>query len=146
MTTNDIPISVCGDGSYCCGVNNTNCCLGNQGFWVSNDKVYPYGSSPFTSSFVSSSTATSGPSPTSVSNSTCVKDDTGAKKVALGVGLALGIPILILLASILFLITRRRPRGVKYHAAGHGEPAGMANVVPKGVVAELPQRSSELES
>jgi hypothetical protein len=60
--TSDVSLTLCSDGSYCCGALNNDCCLSKQGFWVDNFQVYPYVKSPFTTStsnqpMVSQSTA-----------------------------------------------------------------------------------------
>jgi len=139
MATIDVMITLCGDGSYCCGQNNTACCQGDQGVWISAGKVYPYTSYPFTSSTTStssassstsSSTATSNPSPAQLTNSSCHGDCGDTKKIALGVGLGVGIPVLILMASVLFLLFSRNIRAAKNNATD-GQTVVGHNVFPK---------------
>jgi hypothetical protein len=145
LTTADVIITVCGDGSYCCGQNNETCCQEGGGFWVSDNTVYPYSSSPFTSSSTSSSTATGNPLPT-CKNSTCITGGSNAKNIALGVGLGIGIPILILMASILFLVARRNQNTIRNHAA-NGVPG--SDVDQRRLLVELPlsaMQRSELEA
>jgi hypothetical protein len=128
--TSDINVSVCVDGSYCCGNNNTACCDRQQGYWLINGKVFAYKDAPFLGSAASSSSVSASPSATSSSGSaatssassttgsgstaganikaaTSSKDS--AKTVGLGVGLGLGIP-LIMLAGVTFWILSSRRR------------------------------------
>jgi hypothetical protein len=116
MTQNDILITLCGDGSYCCGYNNTACCATGGGYWVSNGKVYPYSSSTFTSATNPPTQSTASMIPTSslnVSNSNDPNVSRGnnsniSSKVALGVGLGIGIPIILLLIAVVLLRRRNR--------------------------------------
>jgi hypothetical protein len=58
----DAQLTVCGDGSYCCGPNNSTCCNANEGVWIVNGQVVdvePISStSSSTSSTILSTTAT----------------------------------------------------------------------------------------
>ena len=46
MTQSDVVITPCGDGSYCCGQNNTSCCNNEEGYWIINSEVYAYNQKP----------------------------------------------------------------------------------------------------
>src|ERR1700722_13930518 len=125
MTQGAVLITLCRDGSYCCGYNNTACCATGGGYWVSNGKVYPYNSPPLTSATnpATQSTAsvipTSSPNVSSGSNPNFSKSNNSnsSSKVALGVGLGIGIPIiLLLLAGVLIL--RQRGRIITPDATG----------------------------
>jgi hypothetical protein len=150
-SSTDLIITVCGDGSYCCGEDNVDCCDHGAGFWVSNHKVYPYTSSPFTSLLASSSTTMSSSLPTSAMNSTCDTDGSRTNNVALGVGLAVGIPMLMLLASIFLPMAKRNSSAVKYYAADahHGSVNEVFRKTPLAGLAELPHftlHRSELDA
>jgi hypothetical protein len=112
MTQTDIIITLCGDGSYCCGQANSTCCAIDQGFWIDQGKVFGYTSSPFTSASAANAPTSGCAAPTSTALGDILScgghGDT--KKVAMGVSLGIGIPILILLASILFLLASRNRR------------------------------------
>jgi Mid2 like cell wall stress sensor len=106
MTQTDIPITLCGDGSYCCEFGNTACCNNFQGFWISKGVVYPYISSPFTAASISqstTSTAPATPTPTATNDS----NSDNSRKLALGIGLGIGIPILILLSAVVIILLQR---------------------------------------
>ena len=147
MTTSDVRMTLCGDGSYCCGESNSSCCQVGGGFWVSDNTVYPYTSSPFTSSSASSSSATGNRLPT-CTNSTCLTDDSKAKTIALGVGIGIGVPTLILMASILFQVVRRNKNTIRNHAVS-GDLRNRDEVSQKSMLVELPLSilpRSELEA
>jgi hypothetical protein len=113
LTTDDINITLCPDGSYCCGFNNTACCSQFSGYWIKDGKVYQYGQNPYTASsstgsFISSftnSTTTPSPSPTSKSNGS----SGNAVNVGLDVGLGAGLPIIII-GSIIAVVLYRKWR------------------------------------
>lgn len=47
MAAGDARMTVCIDGSYCCGYLNNECCSQNLGFWVDNYQVFPHDQNPF---------------------------------------------------------------------------------------------------
>jgi hypothetical protein len=60
LSTTTTPLTVCPDGSYCCGAQNLDCCNQNQGYWVQDLVVYPHSQNPFsTTTSARSSAATS---------------------------------------------------------------------------------------
>ena len=155
-STTDVQMTLCADGSYCCGRNNTNCCTAQTGYWIKGTKVFDYADYPFTSSGSSSSStsASSGSGPTGSGNSSnpapaAPASNSNTSKIAIGVGVGLGIPILLLLAGVIFLLTRRRrEQQTNYYQSGemqnfatdkHAKHAQHAHEVDNGgVVAELP--------
>lgn len=110
MTQSDIGITTCGDGSYCCGFNNTNCCNSLQGFWISMGQVYPYTASPFTAVSTSASQPTTSTTTSPLSTATNSSNSKNSTKLALGVGLGIGIPIVILLLITVALLLKQRNR------------------------------------
>lgn len=125
MTQNDVLITLCGDGSYCCDYNNTACCATGGGYWVSNGKVYPYNSPPFASATNPATQSTASMTPASSPNVSNGNDSSVSKsnnsnssnKVALGVGLGIGIPIVLLLLTLV-LVLRQRNRIITPDATG----------------------------
>lgn len=110
-STQDVNLSLCDNGSWCRGFNETGrqCCQQGQGFFIASGEATRINPNATTSSpsvdptFVTSS-PTTGPSPSRSSMST------GAKS-GIGVGVGLGVVAIIAVVGILAL--RRRRRGKK---------------------------------
>jgi hypothetical protein len=121
-------VTMCSDGSYCCGVSQTDCCVNGQGLAIidyGQTATIPASSAALTTYYAgvhvstrpisrkttgssssaaspTSSTTNSQSSPTSISSGL-----TDSAKIGLGVGLGVGIPILLLLVFIAWLLIRR---------------------------------------
>jgi hypothetical protein len=113
MTKVDIPITTCGDGSYCCGPNNTRCCNEKIGYWVTNGLVRPTDkrskiSSPDELLLFEDSDDKNTANITAASDKS-EKPDVSKLilDVGLGVGLGIGLPILLVLAVVVWLVIRR---------------------------------------
>jgi hypothetical protein len=65
----DVALTLCEDGSYCCGNLNYQCCLQNQGNWIKDLVVYPHDQNPFSTATPSSSSSTTSTSATQSSTS-----------------------------------------------------------------------------
>ena len=102
---NDIIITPCNDGSYCCGYNNTACCLAGQGVFINGE--IQSGNTPIPTStltitdFVTSlaTTITSVNSAAETSTPTTSPSHSGfptSAKIGIGVGIPLAIAIVIL--------------------------------------------------
>src|ERR1700761_9470149 len=111
MTADDTVITVCPDGSYCCGFNNTACCLQQAGYWIKGGKVYSYDQYPFSSSSsntVSDSTSTPIDNPITTQSSNPTVPHKNVAGIGLGVGLGVGIPVLLLISVTSCLLIRRK--------------------------------------
>ncbi|KAH8672588.1 hypothetical protein BGZ60DRAFT_563013 [Tricladium varicosporioides] len=66
--TDDVAITICPDGSYCCGNKNTACCDAMEGYWVEDDGTVTNGTSvtPKVSPTSSVKPQTTTPSPSTV--------------------------------------------------------------------------------
>ena|ERR1700760_4800173 len=122
MTADDTAITICPDSSYCCGFNNTACCIQQSGYWIKDGKVFPYNQNPFStssptspsSSPIGTATATRAASQTSKS----AQSNKHATSIGLGVGLGVGIPVLLAISLVSCFCLRRRSRST---AAPAGE-------------------------
>jgi hypothetical protein len=120
---NDIIITTCNDGSYCCGYNNTACCLAGQGVFI-NGQIQS-GNTPIpistliTTGFVTSLTTTittvtsaaETSTPTTSPLSSPSPNHSGfptSAKIGIGVGVPVAIAIVIL--GWLYLRERRQRR------------------------------------
>jgi hypothetical protein len=115
-TTDDVNITLCPDGSYCCGFNSTACCSQYSGYWIKDGKVYQHDQNPYTASSstgsFTSSTTTPSLSPTSKSNGS----GGNATNVGLDVGLGAGLPIIII-GSIIAVVLHRKWRSKRTQAS-----------------------------
>jgi hypothetical protein len=156
LTLVDVVITMCADGSYCCGFNATNCCEKKAGYWITNGKV----------------TGHNGSAPQPFLLEDAVESDLGARqsqstlKLALGLGLGLGLVFVGLLAANLwFLLHRRRspaeeirqpptteerrssgnPKGIHQETYLKGVETDILHVELEQPIAELYQPTPELE-
>jgi len=157
LTQSDVIVTTCGDGSYCCGLNNSTCCSSGSGYWIVDGKVYTHDSKPASSSatfssLITSSTSTSSTSinpTTSTSSSPNINTSTPFptsapkkfNKAALGAGIGAGIPLLILVAVLVALLVRRRrrdsipasyPNHIDTPIAGVYEKSAESKIAPLG--------------
>jgi hypothetical protein len=157
LTQIDAIITLCGDGSYCCGSMNgqanSTCCSIGQRFWIDQGKVYPYTLSSFTNAPPATTAASNCPStvPTTASSQSqgqaCSPVGSSSdSKLVLGVGLAvglgIGIPFLILLVFV--LVSRKKQPVVNSHTFGNGAVYPAA-VYPK-VAEPYPPEQPEVRS
>ncbi|KAF2429283.1 hypothetical protein EJ08DRAFT_735054 [Tothia fuscella] len=149
--TADIPLTMCSDGSICCGMRNTNCCANKEGYWLVKGQVYAYNSKPGTqtnTAAAASSSTTGSSRGTSTSDSTESKTTPSASfsgtvlsttpiisassadpnkpvdlasKIGLGVGLGVGITLILLVGVCLLLLLKRRRATVSTSGGGHDE-------------------------
>ncbi|KAF2667654.1 hypothetical protein BT63DRAFT_480588 [Microthyrium microscopicum] len=105
MSTNDIAITVCGDGSMCCGFNATSCCISGGGFWLRNNTVYAHDHNP-----ASRRSTTSMPTASAAAAARMPQEsdfDNTPLIVGLGVGIGIGVPLLIVFTALLVCTARR---------------------------------------
>jgi hypothetical protein len=102
MTRSDVMTTMCPDGSYCCGFNNTKCCEKQAGYWVRNKRVFNYSGFPESESSESSTYIMDTPPGGSGMSQKL--------KISLAIGLSLGLVILLLLCSNLYFFIGRRRR------------------------------------
>ncbi|KAF2673290.1 hypothetical protein BT63DRAFT_421454 [Microthyrium microscopicum] len=110
LSTTDTLVTLCTDGSYCCGYNTTSCCDNQQGYWVKDGTVYPYSQSPYVGAVPSNAANCSADSSSTSSapNAPSCASTPENKTTAIGVGVGLGVPLLIALASIAILLRKKR--------------------------------------
>ena len=107
---NNVEVTKCDNGSFCCGVgtNGSACCAQKRGVWMVDGKetnVNP----TITSSATTSPSATSAAPATETSQSVAVSRHSNAGAIAGGV--VGGVVALILLLGLLYWIKRRRHSG-----------------------------------
>jgi hypothetical protein len=91
------PLTQCADGSFCCGSENTTCCLASQGYYLDQSgKILAVPSATITA--YTTATATSVVSTTNTSN----------KGAVIGLASALGVVSFVSLIALLFAIWRFR--------------------------------------
>src|SRR5271170_2689826 len=96
---NDIIITPCNGGSYCCGYNNTACCLAGQGVFI-NGQIQsgntPISTSTLTITTVTSAAETSAPTTSPLSSpSPSHSGFPTSAKIGIGVGIGVGVPVAI---------------------------------------------------
>ena len=114
---NDIIITPCNDGSYCCGYNNTACCLAGQGVFI-NGQIQsgntPISTSTLTITSLAITTVTSAAetsAPTTSPLSSPSPSHSGfptSAKIGIGVGIGVGVPVAIAFAILGWLYLRER--------------------------------------
>jgi hypothetical protein len=99
------PLTQCSDGSFCCGGENTTCCLASQGYYLDQSgKILAAPSAP-TKTLYTTVTATSAASTMNTSN----------KGAVIGLASALGVVSFVGLIALLFAIWRfRRSKSNSY--------------------------------
>jgi hypothetical protein len=99
------PLTLCSDGSFCCGGENTTCCLASQGYYLDQSgKILAAPSAP-TKTLYTTVTATSAASTMNTSN----------KGAVIGLASALGVVSFVGLIALLFAIWRfRRSKSNSY--------------------------------
>jgi hypothetical protein len=108
-------ITICADGSLCCGFRNKNCCELGIGVWLVDGKVYEHDVKPTISETTAPrSNASLGsrpweaqPARETTSAPGAVADSRKLQQIALGVGLGVGLPLLIALLGIAVYIRRK---------------------------------------
>jgi hypothetical protein len=131
MTRSDVMTTICPDGSYCCGHNNSICCESKTGYWVRGMRVFNYSGFPESelsepSTYVMDisaeiSKSAGSPTPTVNSVSTSNSGMSQSVKIALAVGLSVGLVIVLLLAANLVFLVRWY-KGQKGEAAITSDP------------------------
>lgn len=107
----DAEVTPCGDGTYCCGAEQTDCCSRHEGIYLVNGTPTPTLSSSARPTLTGAS-AIGGTADTSTHKQS---SDTGQK---VGVGVGVGIGVAVIIAGILVGIwLRRRERGIATKAA-----------------------------
>jgi hypothetical protein len=97
------PLTLCSDGSFCCGSENTTCCLASHGYHL--DQSGNILAAPSASSIISATTTTYA---TVTATSAVSAMNTSNKGAVIGLASALGVVSLVSLAVLLFAIWRFR--------------------------------------
>jgi hypothetical protein len=112
-------ITICADGSLCCGFRNKNCCELGIGVWLIDGKVYEHDvkptlrdstiseTSPRSNASIGSRTWEAQPARETTGASGAVADSRKLQQIALGVGLGVGLSLLLALLGIVVLIRRK---------------------------------------
>jgi len=132
---NNVDVTQCDDGSFCCGVgtNGSTCCTEGRGVWMKNGKETKVNPS-ITFSATTSPSATSAAPAAQTSKPVAVSHHSNAGAIA-GGGVG-GVIALILLLGLLYWIMRRRHSGV---VSKPGETHAVSDMgKEKGVLTELP--------
>ena len=105
------PLTQCSDGSFCCGNENTTCCLASQGYYL--DQSGRILAAPSASSIKISATITT--YTTATATSAVSTKNTSNKGAVIGLASALGVVSLVSLIALLFAIWRfRRSKSNSY--------------------------------
>lgn len=120
----DKVVTECPGGSFCYGNQNFDCCNANQGVYVVNGEQMPHNFNATSTS--SSSTSTTSQSATSTSNAPAMTTTatspgilgsglSSGAKIGIGVGVALG-GLLVLLLLVWYVMSRRRRNAQSYNS------------------------------
>jgi hypothetical protein len=110
------PLTQCSDGSFCCGNENTTCCLASQGYYL--DQSGSILAAPSASSIKISATITT--YVTATATSAVSTTNTSNKGAVIGLASALGVVSLVGLTALLFAVWRFRRSKSNSHKNGDG--------------------------
>jgi hypothetical protein len=154
VSETDTEITICADGSLCCGLRNTNCCGSSLGVWLINGSVYEHDATPTPRNSTIPRTTSRGSKPSAGSSTweaSAVKETAGAsgvaahwrkpQKIALGVGLGVGLSILLILLGIV-VFTNRKSRKLTAETKVNSAPV---DPFPSGIL-DVEQPYAELHN
>ena len=122
------PLTQCSDGSFCCGNENTTCCLAGHGYHL--DESGKILAAPSASSIIASATTTT--YTTVTATSAVSTTNTSNKGAIIGLASALGVVSLVGLVVLLFAIWRFRWSKPNSYKDGDGihQPHFDAKILP----------------